>query len=136
MASPSGSRSAAESQHLFDARSRGSLSEGSTIAASYADAEAFDGDDEEADESGKERSPAPPPSFFSRLLQAMSLRRRKPSEHDYFSTPRDELPDGLLKKRRFRHASPREVRRCRRSYVAGCVKKTLLSLPVLILVAL
>ncbi|KAF7197929.1 Altered inheritance of mitochondria protein 6-like [Pseudocercospora fuligena] len=105
-----------------------------SLPVHYRDSSSSFGDDEEdhvsdySSSNPRERRR----SLVGRLLQVlgMTIRRRKAS-FDYFSSPRDESADGLLKRKRI--SPPREIRRCRRSYVAGFLRRACLALPVLVL---
>lgn len=74
----------------------------------------------------------PRTTLLGRVLTAlgMSARRRK-GGYEYEPAPVDELPAGLLKR-----PSQREVRRCRRGFVLGYVKRIILGLPIAVLLLL
>ncbi|KAK4631822.1 Altered inheritance of mitochondria protein 6 [Fulvia fulva] len=122
MSSNGGIKAASSDSHALDSRT--SMSEGSTVAAPYRDS--FE-DDEDLSSAVLEQSRS---GVLARLLGAlgMTVRRRKAS-YDYFE--QNHLPEGLLK----RHSPPRELRRCRRSYVAGVLKRALIALPLVVLLA-
>lgn len=83
-------------------------------------------------------------TFVYRLLSFLGMNgvrrrgRRSSTTLDYFATskavaPRVEVADGGKKSRR---GSPREVRRGRRGFVTGSLKKAVLLFPVVALMAL
>ncbi|KXT07072.1 hypothetical protein AC578_2399 [Pseudocercospora eumusae] len=119
-----------------------SLKEGGKLVAvshslpvHYRDSSSSFGDDEEdhvsdySSSNGERRR-----SLVARFLQilGMNIRRRKAS-FEYVSSPRDECADGLLKRRRRISPATREIRKCRRSYVVGFLRRACLALPVLVL---
>ena len=122
MSANSGSKAASSDLYALDSRT--SMSEGSTVAAPYRDS--FD-DDEELSNLPVER---PQGGILGRLLGALGMVRRRKGSYDYFD--KSHQPEGLLK----RHSPPRELRRCRRSHVAGFVKRALIALPLVVLMAL
>ncbi|KAF2160967.1 hypothetical protein M409DRAFT_70050 [Zasmidium cellare ATCC 36951] len=142
MASPttagaSGTKSASANTFALDSRSESSTS--SAAAGPYRDS--FDDDEESQDNNQYVADRPRRGGVLSRILQAVGMRRRTthapPEYNDYFSTPRDQLPDGLLRHpkpvKHSRHSSPRELRRCRRGHVGAVVKRIVLLSPVAIL---
>ncbi|CAK4030038.1 Altered inheritance of mitochondria 6 [Lecanosticta acicola] len=109
-----------------------SLSESSTLAA-HSPHGSFD-DDEELHNLLSRRSTRR--GFLHRLLGALGMSGLRRRDH-HFSPPAHDLPEGLLRKHRGRSrpSPPREVRKCRRSYAAGCIKRSLLASPLVILMA-
>ncbi|EME48129.1 hypothetical protein DOTSEDRAFT_69910 [Dothistroma septosporum NZE10] len=123
MSTLSGKKSAS-SPDLYVLESRTAVSEGSTSAAPYRDTLE---DDEDVSNVALER---PRSAVLGRLLGALGMTaRRRNGSYDYFE--QHHQPDGLLK----RHSPLRETRRCRRSYVAGFIKRALLASPVVVLMA-
>ena len=140
-AGASGTKSANANTFALDTRSSVETSTSSVAAGPYRDS-SFDDDEESHDYSQYAADRPRQGGILSRILQAVGMRRRTshaPVEYnDYFSTPRDQLPDGLLRhpkpvKQQARHSSPRELRRCRRGHVGAVVKRIVLLSPVAIL---
>ncbi|TKA62187.1 hypothetical protein B0A55_12099, partial [Friedmanniomyces simplex] len=69
------------------------------------------------------------PSTTQSLLHALGLTSwRRKSGYDYEPAAKDDVPARAPKR-----SPQREIRRCRMSYVVGCVKRVLLATPFLIL---
>ncbi|KAK4504657.1 hypothetical protein PRZ48_002618 [Zasmidium cellare] len=140
-AGASGTKSASANTFALDTRSSVETSTSSSVAAGPYRDSSFDDDEESHDYNQYAADRPRRGGFLSRILQAVGMRRRTshaPVEYnDYFSTPRDQLPDGLLRHpkpgKHSRHSSPRELRRCRRGHVGAVVKRIVLLSPVAIL---
>lgn len=77
-------------------------------------------------------------TIVGRILQVFGVdigqrsKSSKPMAYDYFTTPRDELPGGLLS----RGKPSRETRRCRRTKLWTHVRRVLIGLPIALLLLL